>query len=168
MRWVVVAVISITILGCSLFSSSRPARVPTKVKLGAAARYIGGLEWPVKGAKITSGFGWRSTRFHDGLDLSASQGVEIRAAHDGTVAYSGNSLRGYGNMVVLKGADGLVTVYGHNRSNKVKKGQSVKRGQVIGYVGKTGRASGPHLHFETRVLDAKGKYVPVDPKTFFR
>lgn len=106
------------------------------------------LLWPVEG-QITSRFGTRSGRPHDGIDISAPQGTPIKAAAAGLVLYSAPHGT-YGNLVVLKHDDGLVTVYAHNDRNLVRKGQAVEAGQLLGKVGQTGRATGPHLHFEVR------------------
>lgn len=104
--------------------------------------------WPVKGT-VFSRFGVRDGAPHDGIDISAPSGSPIVAADAGEVLYAGVQ-RGYGNIVLIKHGDGLITIYAHNRENKVKAGERVKRGQVIATVGQTGRASGPHLHFEVR------------------
>jgi murein DD-endopeptidase MepM/ murein hydrolase activator NlpD len=104
--------------------------------------------WPVSGA-INSGFGPRGANFHDGIDIAAPEGTPIRAVEGGEVVYS-DQLRGYGNMVILRHADGFVSVYAHNENNLVRQGQRVSRGEIIARVGSTGRVSGPHLHFEIR------------------
>jgi len=104
--------------------------------------------WPVDG-KVMSGFGIRNGRRHDGIDISAKSGTHIVAAATGQVAFSGR-LSGYGNMVIIKHADNFFSIYAHNSKNLVKKGKKVKQGDLIAYVGQTGRATGPHLHFEIR------------------
>lgn len=104
--------------------------------------------WPVNG-KLTSNFGIRGGRRHDGIDVGAAKGTPIKAADAGKVVFSGK-MKGYGNLIILKHKDGFFTVYAHNDKNLAKKEQAVKRGQLIGKVGRTGRASGPHLHFEVR------------------
>jgi lipoprotein NlpD len=117
--------------------------------------------WPVNGT-INSGFGPRGLSFHDGIDIAAPAGTPIRAIEDGEVIYS-DQLRGYGNMVILRHADGIVSVYAHNESNLVREGQSVVRGEVVARVGSTGRVSGPHLHFEIRRNNAAQdplRYLP--------
>jgi lipoprotein NlpD len=106
------------------------------------------LAWPVQGA-ITSRFGKRKSRQHDGIDIGASEGTSVRAAADGEVLFAAKQ-GGYGNLVLLRHRGGLVTVYAHHERNLVHKGQRVRAGQVIARVGQTGRASGPHLHFEVR------------------
>ncbi len=111
--------------------------------------------WPVDGGKIVSFYGWRSSkRFHDGIDVSAPSGTKVFAAKSGEVIYSSNKIRGYGNMIVVRHNAGYSTVYAHNKTNLADKGDIVKQGDVIAYVGSTGHSSGPHLHFEVR----KGKY----------
>ena len=107
-----------------------------------------GLIWPVKGS-ISSKFGPRGESFHDGVDIEASEGTSIRAIAKGVVMYS-DKLRGYGNLIIIRHAGGLVSVYAHNRSNRVREGQAVEQGEMIGEVGSTGRVSAPHLHFEIR------------------
>ena len=137
------------------------------IKLNPGARkYVGHLLWPVHAAQLTSVFGRRWSNFHEGLDLMAEEGSPIFAAHSGTVVYSGDGLSGYGELIVIKG-DGLLTVYGHNRRNLVRRGDSVSRGDYIGDVGATGHATGPHVHFETRVATDKGTWAAVDPLAFF-
>jgi murein DD-endopeptidase MepM/ murein hydrolase activator NlpD len=119
------------------------------------------LSWPVNGV-IISGFGDRDRDHHDGLDLAAPSGTPIRAADSGTVIFSGEQ-RGYGNMVLIGHSSGLVTVYAHNSANLVEVGERVERGQVIARVGRTGNATGTHLHFEVRVGSR-----PRDPLGFLR
>jgi murein DD-endopeptidase MepM/ murein hydrolase activator NlpD len=108
-----------------------------------------GLMWPVN-APITSPFGWRWGRMHEGIDLGASYGTPISAAAAGVVIYAGWE-GGYGNLVVIDHGGGLATAYGHQSQIAVATGQSVAQGQIIGYVGSTGHSTGPHLHFEVRV-----------------
>jgi murein DD-endopeptidase MepM/ murein hydrolase activator NlpD len=107
------------------------------------------LIWPLAG-RITSGFGMRDGAHHDGLDIKAPEGTAVRAAEAGRVVHSGNSLSGYGNMIILKHAGSLATVYAHNRRNLVRVGEFVEKGAVIAEVGRTGNASTPHVHFEVR------------------
>ncbi|MBZ0253804.1 MAG: M23 family metallopeptidase, partial [Candidatus Methylomirabilis sp.] len=106
--------------------------------------------WPVRPAKVTSGFGMRDGAMHNGLDLSAPKGAPIRAAADGTVIYEGDGLSGYGNLIILDHGGGYTTIYAHNDDNRAALGERVKQGEVIGFVGETGRASNPHCHFEIR------------------
>ena len=113
---------------------------------------------PVEG-RLSSGFGQRRNpfvktlfHFHKGIDLAAIIGTEFRAARDGIVVYSGR-MQGYGNVIFVRHKDNYITVYGHNKQNLVKNGDIVRQGQTIGLVGRTGIATGPHLHFEVRKMD---------------
>ena len=145
---------------------AQPKSVET-VKLSGAKQHVGKLLWPVDGGgKISSVFGRRWLSFHEGLDIAGKTGTRILAAHDGEVVYSGSGLRGYGNLVVLKGI-GILTVYAHNDRNRVKVGDKVRRGAWIADLGSTGKSTGPHLHFETRVRSSTNKNVAVDPMAFF-
>jgi murein DD-endopeptidase MepM/ murein hydrolase activator NlpD len=108
-----------------------------------------GFVWPASGI-VTSGFGWRWGRMHEGLDIAAPSGSPISAATSGTVIYAG-WMGGYGNLVVIDHGGGLATAYGHQSSIAVSSGSQVSQGQTIGYVGSTGHSTGPHLHFEVRV-----------------
>ncbi len=107
-----------------------------------------GFSWPVKGT-LTSTFGARRRGHHDGVDISASNGTVIRSASAGKVIFS-DKLAGYGNVIIIEHDRGFTTVYAHNERNQVKKGDLVERGSRIGLVGRSGRASGSHLHFEIR------------------
>jgi murein DD-endopeptidase MepM/ murein hydrolase activator NlpD len=115
-----------------------------------------GLIWPVQGP-ITSPFGMRWGRMHEGVDIGVPYGTPIHAAAAGTVIYAG-WMSGYGNLTVIDHGHGLATAYGHQSALAAGNGQTVSQGQVIGYVGCTGHCFGPHLHFEVRVNGA-----PVDP-----
>jgi murein DD-endopeptidase MepM/ murein hydrolase activator NlpD len=121
---------------------------------------------PVPGP-ITSGYGYRTdpvtgaTAFHSGLDIGASCGTPIKAAGTGTIVSAGFNSGGYGNMTLINHGNGLSTLYGHQSSIIVSAGQSVTQGQVIGYVGSTGKSTGCHLHFEVRVGGN-----PVDPSGY--
>jgi murein DD-endopeptidase MepM/ murein hydrolase activator NlpD len=111
--------------------------------------------WPISG-RISSGFGWRRNPFggsgrehHNGVDIPARTGTPIRAAGGGIIISSGWQ-NGYGNTVVIDHGGGLVTKYAHNSRNTAREGQRVERGDIIGYVGSTGRSTGAHLHYEIR------------------
>jgi len=119
------------------------------------------LLWPVRGV-IFSTFGQRGSEHHDGLDLAAPEGTPIVAAADGWVLFVGEQ-RGYGEIVLIGHEGDLVTVYAHNSENLVARGDRVQRGQPIAKVGRTGNATGPHVHFEVRV-GAR----PQDPLEFLR
>lgn len=110
----------------------------------------GDFIWPVPGSKrISSHYGKRGRRHHDGLDIAAKSGTHIIASAKGTISFVGR-MRGYGKTVVIKHSNGHHTVYAHNSKNYVRKGQRVTQGEVIANVGSTGRSTGPHLHFEIR------------------
>lgn len=112
----------------------------------------GRFVWPVpQFYRVSSHFGKRGRRHHDGIDIPAPKGTPIVSVDHGVVVYSNNGIRGYGNMIVIAHSDEVFTVYAHNRKNKVDKGDRVKKGQQIAEVGNTGRSTGPHLHFEIRV-----------------
>lgn len=110
--------------------------------------YRNSLIWPVDG-NVSSLFGIRNGRRHDGIDISAKEGTPIRSAADGRVAFAGQ-MNGYGNIILIRHKDDTFTAYAHNKVNSVKKDDMVKRGQQIGEVGRTGRATGAHCHFEIR------------------
>jgi murein DD-endopeptidase MepM/ murein hydrolase activator NlpD len=98
---------------------------------------------------------------HDGLDIKAPEGTPVRAAASGKVLYSGDGIKGYGNMVIIKHEQGLVTVYAHAARNLVKEGDNVERGALVVEVGRTGSAREAHLHFEVRKQEE-----PVNPLSY--
>jgi murein DD-endopeptidase MepM/ murein hydrolase activator NlpD len=111
---------------------------------------------------VSSSFGRRWGRSHNSVDIANSIGTPVYAAEPGKVIFSGRS-SGYGNLIKISHGGGLVTYYGHLNSRAVSSGQSVDRGQLIGYMGNTGNSTGPHLHFEVRVNDSPKnpmKYLP--------
>ncbi|MFN8370824.1 MAG: M23 family metallopeptidase [Bacteriovoracaceae bacterium] len=119
------------------------------------------LMWPVPSSqRVSSGFGQRHRKHHDGIDIPASVGSHILAAYDGKVIYSGKAIRGFGNLTIISHKNGFYTIYAHARRNYTKKGQFVYQGQVIAQVGNTGRSTGPHLHFEVRKFDTAVNPVP--------
>jgi lipoprotein NlpD len=105
--------------------------------------------WPTKGT-LTSRFGMRNGRKHEGIDIAAPKGTPVHSAADGKVVFSGWGPTGYGKMVIIKHKHHLTTLYAHNSKLLVKKGSRVKQGQKISLMGNTGRSTGPHLHFEVR------------------
>ncbi len=127
----------------------------SRVKVSDPKR-VGPLAWPVRGV-LYARYGRKGSEPHDGIDLSAPEGTPVRTAAPGTVLYAGEQA-GYGSIVLVEHAGGLVTLYAHNRDLRVREGQEVREGQVVATVGETGKTSGPHLHFEVR----KGG-LPVDP-----
>lgn len=108
------------------------------------------FDWPVRGT-IISGYGnLGSGRKNDGINIKAALGTNVKAADSGTVAYAGNELKGFGNLILIKHVDGWITAYAHNDRLFVKKGQKVTRGEKIATVGSTGSVTTPQLHFEVR------------------
>jgi len=118
-----------------------------------------GFIWPVEGT-VTSGFGYRWGRMHEGIDISVPEGTPIRAAADGTVILEQSEYEsgGYGNYTCIDHGGGLSTCYAHQLSFAASVGDRVSQGDVIGYSGNTGHSTGPHLHFEVRINGA-----PTDP-----
>jgi murein DD-endopeptidase MepM/ murein hydrolase activator NlpD len=129
-----------------------------------SAEPAGGLpsfRWPVRG-RIIAGFGPKTNgQQNDGINLAVPEGTPIKAAEDGVVAYAGNELKGYGNLVLIRHGNGFVTAYAHASEILAKRGDQIKRGQVIARSGQTGNVTSPQLHFEIR----KGA-TPVDPMQF--
>jgi len=118
--------------------------------------------------RVASGYGYRidpvykTTKFHAGLDFSAPQGTPIYATADGTVSTAGNTGNGYGNHVIISHGYGYETLYGHMVRVKVRNGEAIKRGEVIGWVGSTGKSTGPHCHYEVHKYNEK-----INPIYFF-
>ena len=133
---------------------ARKPEPPTPQKVSVKPDFI----WPVKGGVLTSRYGDRHGRKHEGIDIGAKTGTPIRAASGGTVMFSGPGPTGYGLMVIVKHSENLMTVYSHNSKNYVSKNMKVKQGQMLAAVGSTGRSTGPHLHFEVR-----NDTQPMDP-----
>jgi len=105
--------------------------------------------WPVEG-KISNPFEEAENKRHQGIDISSPIGTPIKASNAGKVIYSNNGIKGYGNLIILRHSEEYVTVYAHNQVNLVEEGAWAEKGQIIGKVGQTGKATGPHLHFEIR------------------
>jgi murein DD-endopeptidase MepM/ murein hydrolase activator NlpD len=128
---------------------------------GSSASGAPSFRWPVKG-RVIQGFGPKGNgQQNDGINVAVPEGTPIKAAEEGVVAYAGNELKGYGNLVLVRHSNGFVTAYAHASELSVKKGETIKRGQVIGKAGATGNVSSPQLHFEVR----KGA-TPVDPTQY--
>ncbi len=119
---------------------------------------------PMPGAAVTSCYGQRWGTLHAGIDLALPSGTPIHAAAAGTVTQAGDAADGYGNSVFIDHGNGYLTHYAHQSRIAVTVGQKVKAGQVIGYEGATGDATGPHLHFEVH----QGMWNQIDPAPFMR
>jgi len=117
--------------------------------------------WPVNRVDISSRFGIRADRKHTGIDLRNPKGTPILAAAAGKVIFSGDGPSGYGNTVMIKHGNSAITVYAHNHRNSVKENQSVRQGQQVATIGRTGRATGNHVHFEIRI-----NRRPVNPEKY--
>ncbi len=122
-------------------------------------QYKGAWRWPLEAGVVSSEFGKRWGKNHNGLDLAADMKVPVYAAAPGEVIYAGNQVSGYGNLLVLRHDNATTTFYGHNDSLKVKNGDKVAANQVIALLGSTGHSTGPHVHFEIREKDK-----PLDPR----
>jgi murein DD-endopeptidase MepM/ murein hydrolase activator NlpD len=138
----------------AVVTPSDEAPAPTPIKADATPTF----RWPVKG-RVIAGFGPKPNgQQNDGINLAVPEGTPVKAAEEGVVAYAGNELKGYGNLVLIRHPNGYVTAYAHAKELLVKRGDPVKRGQVIANSGQTGNVDTPQLHFEVR----KGP-APLDP-----
>lgn len=159
----------------TLRNQAMSGRISRALESGLSSSYMGDWTiladapslWPIEG-RVASGFGERQDpingegAFHSGIDIDAPWGTPVRAAGDGIVADSELGA-GYGREITIDHGHDVATVYGHLSSSAVVPGEHVTRGQIIGYVGQTGRATGPHLHYEVRVHN-----VPVNPHKYLR
>jgi murein DD-endopeptidase MepM/ murein hydrolase activator NlpD len=144
-----------------LASPAPPAGEQSPVKTAEPTGALASFRWPVRG-RVIAGFGPKPNGLqNDGINLAVPEGTPIKVAEDGVVAYAGNELKGYGNLVLVRHSSGFVTAYAHASEILVKKGDAVKRGQVIAKSGQTGSVTSPQLHFEIR----KGA-TPVDPAQY--
>ena len=147
----------------SLAAEEIPAAAPVQKQVAElnANPTVGSMRWPVKG-KIISEYGSKPNGLkNEGINIAVPEGTGIRAAESGVVAYAGNELKGYGNLVLIRHEGGWVTAYAHAKELFVKRGDAVKRGDVIAKAGQTGSVSSPQLHFEVR----KGA-TAMDPMKF--
>lgn len=134
------------------------ASAQSKYSGNQAVNHAGSLIWPVERVRVTQKFAPPKNPKHDGIDLGGSKNTPIIAAHTGRVIYAGRGFRGYGKMVMIESGDKWASIYAHLNKIKVKEGQVVHAGTTIGAMGRTGRATGVHLHFELM----KDK-MPVNP-----
>lgn len=135
--------------------------VETPAKAAETTSSLPTFRWPVRGKVITSYGAKTNGKSNDGINVAVPEGTPVKAAEDGVVAYSGNELKGYGNLVLVRHSNGYVTAYAHASELLVKRGDPIKRGQVIAKSGQSGEVASPQLHFEIR----KGS-SPVDPLQF--
>jgi len=142
-------------------SAAEEARAEAAAPAASAENHGWHPPWPLRG-RVLASYGVAADGTHnDGINIAASRGTPIEAIESGIVAYAGNELRGYGNLVLVKHTNGWISAYAHCDELLVKKGDPVYRGKVIAKVGATGGVSEPQLHFELR----QGKR-PVDPRGF--
>jgi murein DD-endopeptidase MepM/ murein hydrolase activator NlpD len=139
----------------------KPVVEQASVKPSEATGALPTFRWPVRGKVITSYGAKTNGKSNDGINLAVPEGTPVKAAEDGVVAYSGNELKGYGNLVLVRHSNGYVTAYAHASELLVKRGDTIKRGQIIAKSGQSGEVGSPQLHFEIR----KGS-SPVDPLQF--
>src|SRR3954451_496846 len=133
----------------------------TPVKTAEATGALPTFRWPVRG-RVVTGYGAKTNgKSNDGINVAVPEGTPVKAAEDGVVAYSGNELKGYGNLILVRHSNGYVTAYAHASELLVKRGETIKRGQIIAKSGQSGEVGSPQLHFEIR----KGS-SPVDPLKF--
>ncbi|MCC5976939.1 MAG: M23 family metallopeptidase [Salinarimonas sp.] len=142
----------------SVQQASAPQPEPQASQPNVAAEGLD-FRWPARG-RVIAGFG---TGGNEGINIALPEGTPVRAAESGTVAYAGSELKGYGNLILIRHDDGYVSAYAHNRDLLVKRGDTVRRGQVISNSGRTGNVNAPQLHFEIR----RGS-DPVDPMPYLR
>ncbi|MDE5457834.1 peptidoglycan DD-metalloendopeptidase family protein [Bradyrhizobium sp. CSA112] len=142
-------------------TEEKPVIEQASIKPGEATGALPTFRWPVRGKVITSYGAKTNGKSNDGINLAVPEGTPVKAAEDGVVAYSGNELKGYGNLVLVRHSNGYVTAYAHASELLVKRGDTIKRGQIIAKSGQSGEVGSPQLHFEIR----KGS-SPVDPLQF--
>jgi murein DD-endopeptidase MepM/ murein hydrolase activator NlpD len=131
------------------------------VKAAETTNALPSFRWPVRG-RVIAGYGAKTNgKQNDGINVAVPEGTPVKAAEDGVVAYSGNELKGYGNLILVRHSNGYVTAYAHASELMVKRGDTIKRGQIIAKSGQTGEVGSPQLHFEIR----KGS-ASVDPLQF--
>ncbi|MBQ8784647.1 MAG: M23 family metallopeptidase [Alphaproteobacteria bacterium] len=140
-------------------ATRRPTSKPTKISKYRKTKFL----WPVKGTIVSKYGAIGKGRANDGINIKAPRGTSVKAADKGMVAYSGNELKGFGNLILIRHDDGWITAYAHNEKLLVKKGQRVERGEKIATVGSTGGTNTPQLHFEIRA----GKN-PVNPVNYLQ
>jgi murein DD-endopeptidase MepM/ murein hydrolase activator NlpD len=142
-------------------ATQEPPTTETAASNSEPAGAMPSFRWPVHG-RVIAAFGPKTNGGqNDGINLAVPEGTPIKAADDGVVAYAGNELKGYGNLVLIRHANGFVSAYANAKELLVKRGDSIKRGQVIANAGQTGNVTSPQLHFEIR----KGS-TPVDPTKY--
>jgi murein DD-endopeptidase MepM/ murein hydrolase activator NlpD len=139
----------------------KPDEPAANAKPSETTSALPSFRWPVRGKVITSYGAKTNGKANDGINVAVPEGTPVKAAEDGIVAYSGNELKGYGNLILVRHSNGYVTAYAHASELLVRRGDTIKRGQIIAKSGQSGEVGSPQLHFEIR----KGS-SPVDPLQF--
>jgi murein DD-endopeptidase MepM/ murein hydrolase activator NlpD len=139
--------------------SSAPVKGVLARRYPKLPAYKGAWRWPLGAGVVSSEFGRRWHKPHEGLDIAADEGEPVYASAAGEVLYADSRMRGYGNVVILRHDSSMTTLYAHNQTLKVHLGDKVEQGQVIALLGSTGHSTGPHVHFEMRRTN-----VPLDPR----
>ena len=139
--------------------SSAPVKGVLARRYPKLPAYKGAYRWPLGAGIVSSEFGRRWHKPHQGLDIAADEGEPVYASAAGEVLYADSRMRGYGNVVILRHDSSMTTLYAHNQILKVRLGDKVEQGQVIALLGSTGHSTGPHVHFEMRRTN-----VPLDPR----
>lgn len=148
------------------FSSAEATRVTGK-RYRKLPDYKGPYRWPLSAGIVSSEFGPRWKKKHEGLDIAADEGEPVYASAAGEVLYADNRMRGYGNVVILRHDSNVTTLYAHNQKLKVKLGDKVGQGETIALLGNTGHSTGPHIHFEMRRVNKAVDPRSMLPKTQF-
>ncbi|HTL11970.1 MAG TPA: M23 family metallopeptidase [Bdellovibrionota bacterium] len=141
-------------------AGGKPGVPPSKQVRPPVQAYSGGYRWPLDAGVVSSEFGGRWGKEHKGVDVAADMGEPVKASANGVVIYSGNGMRGYGNVIIVRHDNQVTTLYAHNSRLLKVVGQQVKGGETISLLGSTGHSTGPHVHFEIR--DGE---VAVNPRT---
>ena len=147
--------------------SSAPVKGVLARRYPKLPAYKGGWRWPLGAGIVSSEFGRRWKKPHEGLDIAADEGEPVFASAAGEVLYADSRMRGYGNVVILRHDSSMTTLYAHNEALKVHLGDKVEQGQVIALLGSTGHSTGPHVHFEMRKSNVAQDPRRILPKSGF-
>ena len=150
-------------LSANRVESTAQAKATNRMKAAKEITALPNFSWPVQGRIISSFGSSLNGGRNDGIDLAVPEGTPVAAAEDGVVSYAGNEFAGQGNLVFIRHSNGYSTVYAHAKELLVKRGDQIKRGQVIAHSGQTGNVNAPRLHFEVR----RGA-TPLDPIRFLK
>jgi murein DD-endopeptidase MepM/ murein hydrolase activator NlpD len=151
------------------FSSAEATRVTAggRRRYRKLPDYKGEYRWPLAAGLVSSEFGPRWRKKHEGIDIAADEGEPVYASAAGEVLYANDKMRGYGNVVILRHDSNYTTLYAHNKKLNVKLGDKVEQGETIALLGSTGHSTGPHVHFEMRKVNKAVDPRSMLPKTSF-